>query len=258
MINPILQSGITEMLKDMEDVFSKFDIDYYLVGAIARDIQLGVDPQLASLRHTKDVDIAIMIQDEGQYDRLKEALVATGNFEAHKTEAIKLFYKQSIEIDLMPFGDIEESNREIRLTSPLPFVINMPGFKEIYPSLRGVQIATNLNMKVCSLEGIILLKLIANDDKPERTKDISDIEHIIKVYFELKDDLIYENYFDIMDMYETDLNDYLQLICSRVIGRKMNNLLQGSEELKSRIKIILAKRPATWWQAMLDGVNDLY
>jgi hypothetical protein len=103
---------------------------------------------------------------------------------------------------------------------------------------------------------IILLKLISSDDRPLRTKDISDIEHIIKVYFDLYPGNIYEEQFDTMEIYNTAENDYLQLGCCRVIGRKMRELLNDSDQLRKRIEQILAKRPTGWWQAMLDGMND--
>ncbi len=56
----------------------------------------------------------------------------------------------------------------------------MPGFKEIYPFVKDIIVDENFAVKVCTMEGMILLKLISNNDKPQRTKDISDIEHIIK------------------------------------------------------------------------------
>jgi hypothetical protein len=41
-----------------------------------------------------------------------------------------------------------------------------------------------------------------------------------------------------------------------VIGRKLKQLLNDSHQLCERIRQILVKRPTTWWQAMLDGLND--
>lgn len=243
------------MLKDMESTLTAFGIDYYVVGAVARDIHLSADLGAAAIRKTNDVDLAIMVNDEGQFNQLKTALIETGNFTAHATETIKLFYQNSIEVDLLPFGKIEEPNRNVKLTDPT-FVLNMPGFLEIYPFVDDIQVTDEMNVKVCTMEGIILLKLISNNDRPQRTKDITDIEHIIRVYFDLYSGDIYEEHFDTMEMYETGLGDYLQLVCSRVIGRKIQILLVGSDELRDRIKIILKKRPTTWWQAMLDGLND--
>ena len=237
----------------MEPIFEKFGIDYYLVGAVARDIQLGTDA--GSTRKTNDIDIAILINEEEQFYALKDALIETGNFEAHPTEAIKIFYKGAIEVDLLPFGEIELPNREIRLSKPTPFVINMPGFKEVFPYVSKIQVSEDFTLNVCSLEGIILLKLISNDDKPGRSKDIADIEHIIQVYFELNDTDIYMDYGDVMDLYETQERNYMALISARVLGRKMRDVLYNSP-LKERIVRILGKRPTDLWQAMLDGMND--
>lgn len=239
----------------MENVFRDFGIDYYLVGAVARDIHLSADIEAEALRKTEDIDIAITISDTGQYNELKKALISIGNFTADPTEAIKLYYKGAIELDLLPFGAIESINRTVNLVDPT-FILNMPGFREIYPFVNDIEVENNFTVKVCTMEGIILLKLLANSDRPQRTKDISDIEHIINVYFDLYSGNIYDEHFDIMDLYNSDQKDYLQLVCSRVIGRKIKQLLKGSDQLSLRIEEILAKRPTAWWQAMLDGMKD--
>lgn len=64
--NPILAPAIAAMLTDLAVMFSKFDIDFYLVGAVARDIHLSAKYQWSSPRSTKDVDLAITISDELQ------------------------------------------------------------------------------------------------------------------------------------------------------------------------------------------------
>jgi predicted nucleotidyltransferase len=240
---------------ELQTIFSKFNIDFYLVGAVARDIHLSANECLTSARGTKDIDLAITISDEGQYNQVKAALVETGLFEAHETEVIKLIYKNSLEVDLLPFGDIEQPNRNVRLTDPT-FVLNMPGFTEIYPFVKDFKLDNGQIIKVCTMEGIILLKLIANNDRPQRTKDITDIEHIIQTYFELYDDYIYMVHYDILELYDTNNADYIQLVCARLIGRKISIMLEGSHELSQRIIAILSKRETARWQAMLNGMQD--
>jgi len=253
--NLILAPAIAEMLIDLQVVFSKFGIDFYLVGAIARDIHLSANEQLTSARGTKDVDLAITISDEGQYNQVKAALVETGLFEVQETEAIKLMYKNSVEVDLLPFGDIEQPNRNVRLTDPI-FVLNMPGFTEIYPFVKDFEMGNGQIIKVCTMEGIVLLKLIANNDRPQRTKDITDIEHIIQSYFELYDDDVYMVHYEILELYDTNDPDYIQLVCARLIGRKIKTMLEDSPELMQRIIAILSKRETARWQAMLEGMQD--
>lgn len=244
------------MLKDLEKVLSAFHIDCYLVGAVARDIWLSADEASASKRKTDDVDIAVMISDAGQYTQVKQALFDTGKFTPHETEAIKIFYEQAIEIDLLPFGGIEGEDRVITFTEPSLFVIHMPGFAEIYPYALKIGLGDQLDLKVCTPEGIILLKLISNDDRPQRTHDIEDIEHMLKVYFELFSDVVYNDHFDTMSLYDTYDREYIPLVCARVVGRKMKQILADAPALSQRIITILKKRPTTLWVAMLDGMKD--
>jgi predicted nucleotidyltransferase len=253
--NPILLPLVAEMLSVMSSVCTKFGIDFYLVGAIARDIHLSAHDELTSKRRTQDIDLAITISDQGQYNRIKASLIATGLFEGHDREPVKLIYKNGIEVDLLPFGEIEQPNRNVTLTDPT-FVLNMPGFAEVYPFVKDHDIGNGQLIKVCTIEGIILLKLIANDDRPERTKDIADIEHLIQSYFDLNDDDIYAFHHDILELYDTHDKDYIQLICSRLIGRKIHDMLSQSKELEKRVRNILAKRETKRWHAMLMGMVD--
>jgi predicted nucleotidyltransferase len=82
--------------------------------------------------------------------------------------------------------------------------MDVPGFREVFPSADKIEIDNGTRLKICSLEGLVLLKLIANDDNPQRVKDLTDIDHIITVYFDLYDTLIYEEYMDVMDEYDTN------------------------------------------------------
>ena len=252
----MLTEPLLTMLGNLEKVFAQLEIDFYLVGAVARDIQLSRRDETIQARATEDVDIAVMVSDQAQYAALRNALIASGNFTAHESEAIKLYYQNAIEIDLLPFGNIEDDRREIRLTDPSLFVLNMPGFSEVFPFAEEVPLNAELQVRVCTLEGIVLLKLIANNDRPGRTKDITDIEHIIMVYFDISDTDIYNDHFEVMDYYDTNDNEYIRLVCARVIGRKMALLLEGSPELRERVQHILAGRPTTLWNAMLDGLRD--
>jgi predicted nucleotidyltransferase len=254
--NDPLQPAVIEMLKDLELVLKANGIEYYLVGAVARDIQLSSTNERILLRKTNDVDIAVMIQEEDHFYTVKDALIATGNFQAHPTEAIKIFYKDAIELDLLPFGEIESETREIRLHKPNLFVINMPGFREIFPHTQQTSIDDDLAIKVCSLEGIIILKLIANDDRPQRTKDISDIEQLIKCYFDLNVQNVYEAHFDLMEAFDTNRPDYLELVSARVIGRNMRKILDESDGLTHRISDILKKKEGSLWHEMANGIDD--
>jgi predicted nucleotidyltransferase len=108
-------------------------------------------------------------------------LLDTGYFKGHNSEPIKLFYKEAIELDLLPFGGIQNEAYETTLHKPKLFVMDIPGFKEALMYTDEIVIDDKLKLNVCSLEGLVILKLFAFADRPDRIKDIVDIniEHII-------------------------------------------------------------------------------
>ena len=252
----ILHPSVAEMLKAMEIVFREFYVDYFLVGALARDIRLSAYKNYEAKRKTEDADIAVLLDGEEQFYAIKEALIGTGHFKESSVKPIKLIYKKAIEIDLLPFGEIETKDRRLQLSRHVLLSMDMSGFKEVYPFAETLTVAEDLSLNGCSVEGLIILKLIANGDNPDRTKDITDIEHLLEVYFDLNSDEIYTEYLVVMELYNTGINEYLQLVSARVVGRKMKAILTGHADTTELIKSILADRPVATWQAMMNGLND--
>jgi predicted nucleotidyltransferase len=92
----IFRNGrLLEMLDAFGKVVNQLGIDFFLLGALARDLKLYENSRLASKRMTRDVDIAILLTSEDQFYEVKEALLATGDFVANDRAAIKLFYRQA-------------------------------------------------------------------------------------------------------------------------------------------------------------------
>ncbi|MEJ2881063.1 nucleotidyl transferase AbiEii/AbiGii toxin family protein [Pedobacter sp. GR22-6] len=256
MDNPLLQQPLLGLLKDVEAALKAYGVDFYLIGAIARDYHLSAHPDLQSFRKTRDVDFAIMLNDAGQFNEIKASLLASGNFEADPQEPVKLFYKHQLEVDLLPFGEIENDKGYVFLQPPNLFTVNFPGFKAVYPFVENVQVDDDFVLKVCPLEGIVILKLIAYDQDLSRAKDIEDISHMVGVYFELADEQIYFEYSDVMDLYDTDHPEYLNLIAARVIGRKMQAILEGAEELRRMVIGVLQRRAESWASEIVNGLED--
>lgn len=251
------QPIIAEMLSTMENIFRQQGVEYYLVGAFARDIHLSTGASYTNTRKTKDIDIAIMLANEEAFYAVKEALLQTGQFTAHTTETIKLYYQQRIEIDLLPFGEIENEKAETVLTKPQTFIMDVPGFKEVQPYVTTKTLDNGQAVNVCSLEGIILLKLFSWNDRKERDKDITDIETILHHYLELLDLEEYGRYTDVLELYDTeDADNYQNLVGARIAGRKIGEMLRDAPEIRQRIQMILLLRLNMLWQAIRDGMND--
>jgi predicted nucleotidyltransferase len=249
-----LDANTVAMLLEMEVVFGRFGIEYYLVGALARDVQFQRRQLNMVFRKTDDVDLAVCINDEDHYNEVMDALVATGSFVRDEKEIIKLHYRLGIEVDLIPFGEIENEDREVRLTKPKAFTLQMPGFLEAFSFIEPVRNG-DLTLHACPLEGIVMLKLISNNDRPGRTHDLTDIDNIIDYYFDLSADEIYSDHHDLFEVYDADdLEYYMPMISAHVIGRKMKILLDQNEALKERVISILAGNDDPRWMAMHRAV----
>ena len=230
---------ISEMLTALEKGLNKYNIDFYLVGAVARDVWMTAINDIPPSRVTGDIDFAVFINDKNTYADLREYLINVEKFIPYKGNGFVLKWKNIIQIDLMPFGEIEAKPSNITVEGTGLTSLNMPGFKEIYDSgLPEAELEEKHRFKFCTLPGIVLLKLLAFQERPEiRRDDIKDISKILKHFFDMYADEIYENHNDLFG--DKDIN--LHWIAARVLGRDMGKIARLNDALFLRIRKILKK-----------------
>lgn len=100
-----------------------------------------------------------------------------------------------------------------------------------------MKVATGHKFKVATLPAIVLLKLIAFDDRPtERFKDATDVGNILHNYFHLETDLIYSDSHN--DLFEQD-EKTIDEISAIVIGKEIKKIINTNEALLQRVTTIL-------------------
>ena len=229
-----------EIFLALERGFNKFGIDFYLVGATARDVWMKGIHDLPPKRATSDIDFGIMIKDSFVFDDLKSYLIEEEGFIPSKNNEFVLIWKDKSQVDLIPFGDLE-SEGIVTVKGNGFTSMNVEGFKEVYEQASEEIITEDQRFKVCTLPGIVILKLIAWDDRPEvRRDDIDDIAEIIINYFHLNDEVIFEQH---SDLFTDDIE--LDEIASQFLGREIGKIVSGNPKLVERIKGILE-----------NGLND--
>lgn len=234
----IRQTGnLGVMLEALERGFEKFGIDFYLVGAVSRDVWMTGIHKIKPQRTTGDIDFAVYINDNGLYETLKEYLIMEEGFSPYHQNAFVLIYKDGTEVDLLPFGAIEDENRRVTVHGTGYTSIHVDGFREVYADgLPEVEIGSH-SFKFCSLPGIVLLKMIAWEDRPEvRGSDILDISHVLHYYFEIHSEEIYENHTDIFTDSESAT---LTELAARVMGREIKIIAQRNKKLLERLANLL-------------------
>ena len=225
-----------EMLQALERGLKKFNIDYYLVGAVSRDIWMTGINKIAPGRVTGDIDFAIFINDKGVYEQLKDYLVNHEGFHGYSGNAFVLIYKNGIEVDLMPFGAIEDENRKVKIEGTGQTSIYVDGFREVFEELLPEIDLEGHVFKFCTIPGIVLLKLIAWDDRPEvRRDDIKDISDILYHFTTMYQQVIWEKH---NDLYLDEANTP-EVIAARVMGREIAKIAKRTQLLQKRITGIL-------------------
>lgn len=115
--------------------------------------------------------------------------------------------------------------------------ISLQGFTEVYEEgLPQLELGETHQFKFCTLPGIVLLKMIAWDDRPEKRRDdIKDISDILNHFFYMYDNEIWTNHNDLFAEEDADLIH----IAARVLGREMSKIALRNEKLFERIEGIL-------------------
>lgn len=152
-----------ESFNCIDEVMQELQVPYYLIGVSAIALELlkeGIKPS----RGTKDIDFAVMISSMKDYENISTALQAKG---FNKISAPWTFYSEkfNVAIDLLPFGEVEENNTinfNKRYTD-----LHVLGFREVMEEAVQVEIEEKI-ANIPPLPGMVILKLIAWSDRPER------------------------------------------------------------------------------------------
>ncbi|KAB7725857.1 hypothetical protein F5984_25555 [Rudanella paleaurantiibacter] len=229
------QGNLGELFAVLESELVTLGVDFYLIGAIARDIWLTALHDIEPGRVTRDLDLAVLLANEEQYGHLRDRLIGTGRFIARRDNAYTLVFEDGRPVDLLPFGALS-MEQSVSVAGQGLTTIRVDGFQEVYEAgTESVEI-DNQPFLVCTLAGIVLLKFIAYDDRPEhRSKDILDIGAILRHYFDITEDDIYENHNDLFSDDEFDIT----LTAARVLGRQMAPIVALSNALHQRIDQII-------------------
>lgn len=164
-------------------------IDYFVGGALARDLILLHAFGHEAGRATRDVDLGIHINNWDVLDSLKAILIHGGNFSEQPGVAHRLVYRLNedqrfgIPLDLLPFGGIERTDSTIAWPPDLAVVMNVAGFTEARDTAVWVEVVDDLLIPVASLPSLAAMKLIAWCDRHlETSKDATDFLVIARHY----------------------------------------------------------------------------
>jgi predicted nucleotidyltransferase len=161
-------------------------VEWFLVGAMARDVQLLHKAQVQTGRITNDIDIAVLVDSWNDFEILIEAIVESNLFEltssTQKVRGSEFGPFADKEVDIVPFGGIESVGSLLHWPPDGMTEMSVAGFSEALAATETVSF-DDFEIRVPSVPALAALKLTAwLSRRNETTKDAVDFERIIRTY----------------------------------------------------------------------------
>jgi predicted nucleotidyltransferase len=239
---------IVPVLTSLQEACRDLGVDFYVIGAFARDLHLRHLNNIDVPRGTRDVDVAVAVDGWASYTALRDRLIIGHDFTDEDPKQ-KVQSPGGVELDLVPFGGIENSSGQIHFPPDDRPEMTVLGLEEARRTAVSFTF-DDLSMEVVSLPALGLLKLIAWDERPhERAHDAQDLCFILREYFDVSIESIVQKHADLFD--EEDFSS--PLASARAYGREIASLLQENDTLRNHVVRILERETDDVHQSSLAG-----
>ncbi len=175
-----MNTEFVSLIQNLDKHFKSLEIDFFIIGAKARDLiceQAGVP---LSARATSDVDFGVLVDSWATLEKLREHFRNDPNIRLHSEKNKVRHYYNGTPFDVVPFGGIEHDHK---ISWP-PFydcIMTVIGYGEALTMARSIQIGHS-TVKVVTPEMLIALKIVSWHEAPERNKDAKDIAYVLERY----------------------------------------------------------------------------
>lgn len=226
-----LDPDVVVILSEVSREAAECNIEYLVVGATARDILLTHVFGNPARRATRDVDFAIAVGNWDEFEKLKSRLALRDGFNRCERMKQRMYYRRyekehGYPLDLVPFGGVEQNMNEIVWPPDMEVIMNVAGYREVLGAAERVEIAPGVIVKVASLAGLAILKLIAWSDRGrDNPKDAHDLYQLMTKYADAGNtDRLYDTEFPLLEAAEHDP----EIAGACLLGKDLANLASDS------------------------------
>lgn len=207
-------------------------VEFFVVGAAARDLLLEHVYGSPPLRATRDVDAAVAVRGWTEYDAVIARLVGGHGFtrgpEPHRVR------RPDLVVDVVPFGEIARPDGLVEWPGGTTTMSTL-GYEEAYRAAVGVVGDDGPAVRVASLPGLGVLKLVAwGENSHRRGQDPVDLCAVMRAYDGVVGDRLYTEHGDLFDEADFDL----RVASARAYGRDVGPLLVAPD-LRERVVSVL-------------------
>lgn len=162
-------------LRDFKELCSQMNADIVIVGAIAYQVHFSDDEI-----KTADIDFAIAL-DLADFAKLQAELSRIGWAQNPKREE-RWRSKRGVLLDLIPAGKALRESKQFTWPNS-EFTMSLEGFDHAFSEAQPVKVADDLVLSVVPPVVLMLLKIIAFIDDPQRRgKDLPHIRALLSRY----------------------------------------------------------------------------
>ncbi|GAB1077220.1 MAG: nucleotidyl transferase AbiEii/AbiGii toxin family protein [Shewanella algae] len=226
-LNPVFEQALLRVVKAVNTL----NVPYFIAGATARDIVLNGIFGHAPIRATRDIDTAILVSSWEEFEATKASLLQAGLETTNQIHRLKET-ESGLPVDIIPFGSLADHEGHIQWPPSHDITMSVVGFQEAYETALTVSFKDS-EFKVASLPGIVMLKLIAWDERGvENSKDATDFYSILSKYVLIHDGRLWEGYVPSEELdYDMDKQ------AAFLLGFDLKDLLsEATKEVLVRIK----------------------
>ncbi len=133
-------------------------------------------------RPTHDVNGVVTVDSWAHFDRIRDRLFKAGFRPGSAPHELR--FGEAVRIDLIPYGT--GLVQDDRLEWPgADRIMTTLGVEEAFECAVDQEVAAGLSLPVVKIPGLVLLKIVAYQDRPqERAKDLADVVHCFEHYEE--------------------------------------------------------------------------
>jgi predicted nucleotidyltransferase len=154
----------------MHQVCTGLGCDWFLTGALAREILLVHIHGCRPGRKTLDADFAVSLPDWKHFEALKAAMEGTNRFRPDPKVSHRMVFQQGLggpgmKVDLVPFGGLADSSGRLAWPPDGSIVMNVQGYWVAKRCCIRADLGDGLALPLASAPGLAIMKLLAWADQ---------------------------------------------------------------------------------------------
>ena len=228
---------MSAILSDAQDATP--EIDFLVVGAIARDLLLHYGHGVPIARATTDIDFGLAVAGWEEFQKIRDTILSSEHFTSGQPGNHRLVHRGGVPLDLIPFGGVERDDGTIMWPED-DSVMGVLGYAEARASAVDIQLPDKQSVATVCLPMLAILKLMAWSERHTYTprKDASDLFLILSNY--LNDENTKRLYEVGTHLFESEEFDY-QVAGAWLTGHDAAECIANNSEQPSRVVGAVAK-----------------